>query len=151
MCVHQEDRGRGVQAGRPSSHPPPNPAFQRKSRLRSQRWAQHGHHSPTSLAPGPCHMEQGDISRMAWPCLPLTPTVYTHSDPHVSPPPLCIPGNSSCTRAAPGSRSLTSHRDSPTPSACRQDSVNLAPRFLVSCICLHEATASIVTVLFLSS
>lgn len=75
VCVLQ-DRGRGAQA---SSHPPPKLAFQRKGHLRPQRQAQHGHHSPARLAPGPCHMEQGGVSPAAWPRLPLTPQC-THTD-----------------------------------------------------------------------
>lgn len=107
VCVHQEDRGRGAQASRPRSHPPPKPAFQRKSHLRPRWWAQQVRRSPAALAPGPCHMEQGGVSRMARPRLPLTPPEYTHQGPRVSPTLLCTHRNPLGAKPAPGSWSLT--------------------------------------------
>lgn len=101
VCVHQEDRGRGIQASRPRSHPPPKPAFQRKSHLRPRWWAQQVRRSPAGLAPGPCHMEQGGVSRMARPRLPLTPPEYTHRSPRVSPTLLCTHRNPLGAEPAP--------------------------------------------------
>ena len=107
MCVHQEASGRGVlgsSAVLSPHHPPPQPAFQRKSHLRPQWPAQQGHHSPARLAPGPCHAEQERVSPLAWPRLPLTPTVYTHGGPRVSLAQLCLHTNLFCTNQpqAPG-------------------------------------------------
>lgn len=73
VCVLQEDGGQ--------LSPPAKSSLQRKGHLRLRWQAQHGHHSPARLAPGPCHMEQRGVSPTAWPRLPLTPTVYAHRGP----------------------------------------------------------------------
>lgn len=108
MCVFTgRTEGGGTQAGRPHSHPPPKPALQRKSHLRPRWGAQQVHRSPARLAPGPGHMEQGGVSRMAWPRLPLTPPEYTHRGPRVSPTLLWTHTSPVCPKSAPGSGSLT--------------------------------------------
>lgn len=144
--------GHGQRTQAHSAHPAPKPASQRKGCSRPQRRAWRGHHSPAGLAPGPCHVEQGDISPMARPRPPLTPPEYTHPSLRVS---LHCWASADIPFApnqpqAPGpdqprgtARSLPRPRSSP---CSRQDSVSLAPRFL--CVsCRREAAADAVPVL----
>lgn len=97
MCVPQD----GGRTRRPHSHPPPEPAFQRKGHLRPPRRAQHGHHGPARLAPGPRCVEQGGrlTDCLASPASHAC-SVHTPCPPSV-PVLLCVHRNPTHVKTAP--------------------------------------------------